>query len=253
MKTGKKRLAGKPYIPTRKIYITMEIQEIKQRLARPAVKLIAGGFRPADTGEESWLGNVFLFRPDEEVPTNQAGQPLLPYAQFYLPNLPFNSPLLTGVRVLTVFVSAPLPEHFEPMGSNWVIREYGPDDILVRKALPVEGSFLKPFPLRAEVVQEDFPLWDGGGIPEDLEHEISKMEREGVIESYYDLITHTYEHKIGGYPSFCQSGVDPGEGFEFVFQISSDAKINLKVIDNGSLMFWKHVETGEWALYYDFY
>jgi len=231
----------------------MEIQEIKQRLARPAVKLIAGGFRPADTGEESWLGNVFLFRPDEEVPTNQAGQPLLPYAQFYLPNLPFNSPLLTGVRVLTVFVSAPLPEHFEPMGSNWVIREYGPDDILVRKALPVEGSFLKPFPLRAEVVQEDFPLWDGGGIPEDLEHEISKMEREGVIESYYDLITHTYEHKIGGYPSFCQSGVDPGEGFEFVFQISSDAKINLNVVDNGSLMFWKHIETGEWALYYDFY
>ena len=231
----------------------MEIQEIKQRLARPAVKLIAGGFRPADTGEESWLGNVFLFRPDEEVPTNQAGQPLLPYAQFYLPNLPFNSPLLTGVRVLTVFVSAPLPEHFEPMGSNWVIREYGPDDILVRKALPVEGSFLKPFQLRAEVVQEDFPLWDGGGIPEDLEHEISKMEREGVIESYYDLITHTYEHKIGGYPSFCQSGVDPGEGFEFVFQISSDAKINLNVVDNGSLMFWKHIETGEWALYYDFY
>ena len=33
----------------------MEIQEIKQRLARPAVKLIAGGFRPAGTDEESWL------------------------------------------------------------------------------------------------------------------------------------------------------------------------------------------------------
>ncbi len=65
--------------------------------------------------------------------------------------------------------------------------------------------------------------------------------------------THTYEHKIGGYPSFCQSGVDPGEGFEFVFQISSDSKINLNVVDSGSLMFWKHNETGEWALYYDFY
>lgn len=231
----------------------MDIQKIKQQLARPAVKFSAGGFRPTGTDEECWLGNVFLFRPEEEVPTSPAGQPLFPYAQFYLPSLPFNSPLLAGIRVLTVFVSDPLPEQFESMGDNWVIREYGPNDVLVRKALTVEGAFLKAFPLRAEMVLEDFPLWDGGGIPMGLEQEISKLEREGAIDSYYDLITHTYEHKIGGYPSFCQSGVDPGEGFEFVFQISSDAKINLNVIDNGSLMFWKHVETGEWALYYDYY
>ncbi|WP_024682770.1 DUF1963 domain-containing protein [Pseudomonas syringae] len=231
----------------------MEIQQIKQLLARPAVKFSAGGFRPAGTDEESWLGRIFLFRPDEDVPTNQAGQPMLPYAQFYLPSLPFTSPLLTGISVLTVFISNPFPEHFEPMGQNWVIREYGPDDVLVRKALPVEGSFLKPFPLNAELVAEDFPLWDGGGVPPDLEQEILKLESTGAIQSYYDLITHTYEHKIGGYPSFCQSGVDPGEGFEFVFQISSDAKINLNVIDSGSLMFWKHVETRKWALYYDFY
>lgn len=36
-------------------------------------------------------------------------------------------------------------------------------------------------------------------------------------------------------------------------QISSDAKINLNVVDSGSLMFWKHRDSGEWALYYDFY
>jgi hypothetical protein len=231
----------------------MDTQQIKQQLVRPAVKFSAGGFRPAGTDEESWLGNVFLFRPEENVPTNQAGQPLLPYAQFYLPTLPFNSHLLAGVRVLTVFISNPFPKQFEPMGDNWVIREYGPDDNLVRKALPVEGSFLKPFPLKAQAVLEDYPLWDGGGVPADLEQAIVKLERAGAIQSYYELVTHTYEHKIGGYPSFCQPGVDPGEGFEFVFQISSDAKINLNVIDSGSLMFWKHVKTGEWAFYYDFY
>ncbi|WP_395600794.1 DUF1963 domain-containing protein [Pseudomonas sp. B19125] len=231
----------------------MEIKDIRQRLARPALKLTAGGFRPAGTDEESWLGNVFLFKPDEVVPTNDAGVQLLPYAQFYLPNLPFYCPVLEGIRVLTVFVSAPFPEHFEPMGNNWLIREYGPEDLLVRKQLSVDGAFLKPFPLSAEVVPEDFPLWDGGGVPSDLEDEILKLERTDAIQSYYDLVTHTYEHKIGGYPSFCQSGVDPGEGFEFVFQISSDAKINLNVVDSGSLMFWKHAVTGEWALYYDFY
>lgn len=231
----------------------MDTSEIKQRLVRRAVKFSAGGFRPSGTDEESWLGNIFLFRPDEGVPTNQAGQQLLPYAQFYLPALPFTSPRLKGVRVLTVFISNPFPEHFEPMGNNWVIREYGPQDVLVRKALPVDDSFLKAFPLKAQAVPEDFPLWDGGGVPADVEQAILKLERAGEIQSYYDLITHTYEHKIGGYPSFCQAGVDPGEGFEFVFQISSDAKIGLNVIDSGSLMFWKHIETGEWALYYDFY
>lgn len=231
----------------------MDIQLIKQRLARPAVKFVAGGFRPSGTDEESWLGNVFVFRPDEGVPTSQAGQPLLPYAQFFLPAMSFSSPLLEGVRVLTVFISNPLPEPFEPMGNNWVVREYAADDVLVRKALPVDGSFLKPFPLNAQAVAEDFPLWDGGGVPADLEQAILTLERAGEIPSYYDLVTHSYEHKIGGYPSFCQSGVDPGEGFEFVFQISSDAKINLNVVHSGSLMFWKHIETGEWALYYDFY
>ncbi|WP_426132890.1 DUF1963 domain-containing protein [Pseudomonas sp. PWP3-1b2] len=231
----------------------MTIQEIKQRLARPALKLIAGGFRPVGSDEESWLGNVFLFRPDEGVPTNKNGEPLFPYAQFYLPALPFNSQVLGNVRVLTLFISNPFPEGFEPMGDNWLIREYGPDDVLVRKTLPVGGAFLKPFPLKAEVVPEDFPLWDGGGVPSDLEDEILKLERAGKIKGYYDMVTHTYEHKMGGYPSFCQSGVDPGEGFEFVFQISSDAKINLNVVDGGSLMFWKHAVTGEWALYYDFF
>ena len=231
----------------------MEIKDIKRCLARPALKLIAGGFRPAGTDEESWLGTVFLFGPDEIVPINKAGEQLLPYAQFYLPGLPFNCPALAGVRVLTLFVSDPFPEPWEPMGNNWVIREYGPNDVVVRKMLPVEGSFLKPFPLKVESVAEDFPLWDGGGVPSDLEVEILKLERAGEIQSYYDLVTHTYDHKIGGYPSFCQSGVDPGEGFEFVFQISSSAKINLNVVDSGSLMFWKNVATGEWALYYDFY
>ncbi len=37
------------------------------------------------------------------------------------------------------------------------------------------------------------------------------------------------------------------------YELSSDAKINLNVVDSGSLMFWKNVVTGEWALYYDFY
>ncbi|MGE8391704.1 DUF1963 domain-containing protein [Pseudomonas sp. BIGb0427] len=231
----------------------MDIEAIKQRLAKPAMRFFAGGFRPTNSDEESWLGRVFLYGPDEGVPTNAAGEPLLPVAQFHLPSLPFSSPLLKDIRVLTLFVGYPFPDEFEPMGNNWLIREYRADDELVRKDLPVANSFLKAFPLRAEKLAEDYPLWDGGGVPDELVTEIVKLEQAGDIECYYEVITHAYEHKIGGYPSFCQSGVDPGDGFEFVFQVSSDAKINLNVIDSGSLMFFKHRDSGEWTIYYDFY
>ncbi|MCO8170852.1 DUF1963 domain-containing protein [Pseudomonas sp. 21LCFQ02] len=230
----------------------MDIQDIKRQLAKPATRFEAGGFRPTDSLQESWLGKVFLFRPDEQIPTNAAGQPLIPYAQFYLPALPYVSPLLDGVSVMTVFISEPLPDGEEPMGENWLIREYTADDELVRKDLSVD-TFLKPFALKATLVEADYPLWDGGGVPRALELEVLKLEDDGVIESYYDLIDHTYDHKIGGYPSFCQSGIDPGDDYEFVFQISTDDKIQLNVIDNGSLMFWKHKTTGEWFLYYDFH
>ena len=40
--------------------------------------------------------------------------------------------------------------------------------------------------------------------------------------------------------------------FEFMFQISSDSKACFNVIDNGSLMFSRNPENGEWSLYYDF-
>lgn len=231
----------------------MDIEELKRRLSRPATKLIPGGFRPTDEDDESWLGRVFLFRADEGVPLDAAGEQMLPCAQLHLPNFPGSSALLPGVRVLTLFMSRRFPEPFEPMGANWVIREYREGEQLMRKDLPVADSPLKAFALRGEYVERDCPLWDGGGVPLELEREVLKLEREGRIESYYDLTTHTYDHKIGGYPSFCQPGVEAGEGFEFVFQISSDPKINLNVVDSGSLMFWKNAATGEWAFYYDFY
>ncbi|MGC5700801.1 DUF1963 domain-containing protein [Pseudomonas sp. NFXW11] len=231
----------------------MDIQDIQQRLAKPALELIAGGFRPSHSDQESWLGRVFLFREEEELPRNSAGETLLPYAQLYLPALPWHSPLLEGVRLLTVFIAEPFPDVFEPMGERWLVREYRDQDVLVRKELTAPGAFLKPLPVQVQPIAADYPLWDGGGVPEDVEQAVLQLERSGSIECYYDLIEHCYGHKLGGYPSFCQSGVDPGEGFEFVMQISSDSTLGLNVVDSGSLIFWKHRQTGEWALYYDFH
>ncbi|WP_430962175.1 DUF1963 domain-containing protein [Pseudomonas syringae] len=85
-----------------------------------------------------------------------------------------------------------------------------------------------------------------------LEAEICELEDTGKIESFDDPVRHTYDHKIGGYPSLCQSGIDSGDGFEFVFQLSSDAEVNLNVMDCGSLMFWKNGLSGKRIMYCNF-
>lgn len=231
----------------------MDVDEIKRQLGKPATKLTAGGFRPSGRDDESWIGKVFLYRRGESVPVDGGGQPLIPLAQLCLPGMPYCSPLLTGTRVVTIFIARTLPPALERMGLNWLVREYGHDESLERRDLPVERDGLKAFPLKAELIEADYPLWDGGGVPLELADEILRLERTGVIDDYYDIVTHAYEHKLGGHPTFVQPGIDVGSGFEFVLQIRSDEKVGLSVVDGGTLMFWKHARSGEWAMYYDFY
>lgn len=142
---------------------------------------------------------------------------------------------------------------FGENGGNWIIREYENLEDIKIKDLSNPKSFIKQFPLKA-TKKQDCPIWDGGGLSSEMEDEINELENRGRIESYYDIADfHQYEHKIGGFPSFRQSGIDFGDGFEFVFQITSDQKINLNVIDSGSLMFAKNDQTQKWKIYYDFY
>jgi hypothetical protein len=88
----------------------MDIIEIKKLLAKPAAKFVAGGFRPTNSEVESWLGRVFLFRPEEGVPTNTVGNQLLPLAQFHIPSLPFVPSGLSNVHVLSIFISKLFPD-----------------------------------------------------------------------------------------------------------------------------------------------
>jgi len=235
----------------------MTIEEIQNKIAKPITKFTTGGFRPENTIEESWIGKVFAFKENEEIPRDIEGELMIPLVQFYISDLPFIHSNIKDVKLITVFISKKLPECLETMGARWVLREYYDQDEILIKELENPKSLLNPFPLKPEFVEKDFPLWDGGGLSREMEDEIIDLETYGIIDSYYDITEHTYEHKIGGYPSFCQSGILDSEGFgpgfEFVFQISSDGKAGLNVIDQGSFMFAKNSETGEWSLYYDFY
>ena len=229
-------------------------EEIYTKLARKATILTAGGFSPSGELTESWLGQVFLFKPDETIPVDSKGANLLPLAQLYLPNLPFVPSCLKDFEVITAFISNDFPDRFEPMGKRWLVREYSKLDDLIRKDIKVAESFLKAFPISSELVEDDWPTsWTGYEINDEDWDYILEMEEKGGAKRYYDLPNNGRDHKVGGYPFFCQSGIDPGEGFEFAFQVSSDKKINLRVYDCGCFQFYRNPITREWKIYYDFY
>ena len=229
------------------------ILNIKRKIEKSATTFEVGGFRPANTIEESWIGRVFAYGEQEEIPKDKTGKLMLPLAQFHLPNLPFVPEPLRGTKLLTVFMAEESPEIFAENGEGFVIREYGLEDDIVIKELKNPDSFIKPFPLKSALITDDCPEWDGGGLDWETSDEIIALEKSGVIESYYDISTQHYETKLGGYPSFCQSGVDFGEGFEFVFQVASEPKANLAILDSGSFLFARNRDTCNWKIYYDSY
>ena len=231
----------------------MSLEEVVAKISKSATQFSTGGFQPKNTIEESWIGKVFAFGKEEGIPADASGAMMVPLAQLYLPNLPYVPQGLEGITLLTVFISKDFPDAFEDMGANWLIRTYTNTDEFEIQHIENPDSWLNPFPLDAQFIEKDAPVWDGGGLSPEMENVVLDLENDGVIGSYYDIAAHTYDHKVGGYPSFCQPGIDFGEGYEFVFQIASDEKANLEVIDNGSFMFARNAQTGDWRLYYDFF
>lgn len=229
------------------------VELIKNKLAKKATTFITGGFKPTNSIFESWIGCVYLYAEDEEIPKDTNCNLMLPLMQLCFENLPFVPSALSDTKVITVFIAANLPVDLCENGNNWLIREYKNTDDLVVKDLTNELSYLKAFPLQPQIITEDYPVWDGGGIPEEIEDRIIELEDSGEIEDYYDIVENNYGHKIGGYPTFCQSGVSFGDDFEFLIQISSDEKANLNIVDSGTIFLAKKSKTNEWKYYCDFY
>ncbi len=111
----------------------MTIPELKAAIARPAVPFATGGFRPTNAIEESWIGRVTAFGPDETIPDDVNGKPMVPLAQLYLADLPYLPPALEGITLLTFFLSVNYNDllqtpsetaAFPHDGSYYVVREY---------------------------------------------------------------------------------------------------------------------------------
>lgn len=233
----------------------MSPEEIKAALARPAVEFSRGGPRPTYITTKSWLGRVYLGRPGETLPFDAKGQPMWPLLQLVLAGLPAVPSVLATTQVLTVFISHEFPgdARITPNGQYWLLREYQDGEELVQLEMACPTSPLKSFPLQAGPVVADYPVWDGGGIPDKLANDIISLEDAGTISDYFEWVEICYGHKLGGWPSFCQPGIEFSPGFEFVLQIASDAEAQLNIVDGGTIFLAKNGATGEWESYCDFY
>lgn len=230
-----------------------DLKIIKNQLARKATEFTSGGFKPTNSITESWIGRVYLYLEDEEIPLDNDGELMLPLFQLCFDDLPFVPEILEKSKIITVFISKKFPMDLTANGNNWVLREYKSVDNIIVKDLKNDTSFIKPFPLSNRLIEEDYPVWEDPEIPDDISDKINQLEDSGIIDSYYDIIENNYSHKIGGYATYCQSGINFGEDFEFVFQIASDGKANLNIVDSGNIYLAKNRKTQEWVFYCDFY
>ncbi|HEY1192610.1 DUF1963 domain-containing protein [Flavobacterium sp.] len=230
-----------------------EIQKLKKIIAKKATKFITGGFKPENSLTESWIGRVYLYNENEEIPFDNNGKLMLPLFQLCLDKLPYVPKTLEESKIITIFISEDFPMGLNKNGNNWVLREYENTNQIIVKDLKNNNSFIKPFPLSYKLIEEDFPVWEDQNISNEIADKISKLGNPEEITPYYNFLKNDYGHKIGGYASYCQSGIYYGEDFEFIFQISSDEKANLNIIDNGNLYFAKNRKTKEWLYYIDFY
>ena len=227
-----------------------EIENIKRQIVRSATEFIISDFNPSNSFSKSWIGKVYLYKNDEEIPKDSNGVLMIPLMQLNLENLVLPE-IISDSKVITVFVSEELPMDLIENGQNWLLREYKKSDSLTIKKLTHPKTKIKSFPLKTQNI--DQPVWDGGDLTSEIEDKIIELENSGIIEDYHDVTENYYGHKLGGYPSFCQPGIDFGNDFEFIFQIASDDKANLNFVDSGTLFFAKNRKTGEWRYYCDFY
>ena len=228
----------------------MTLEEVKRLLHRKAVIFQTGGFRPTNEIGESWIGAVKWKLPDESIPEDADGEAMMPIASIFTGYLDYVPEQISEVKLCNVFISKNYREHLMDLDGYYLIRTYASTDGLVPCDWNCEE--LKSFPLKPTLVDDDTPQWDGGMDP-DLEDAVIELEDIDGINYFDDIRTNEYcMHKVGGYPAYIQSG-DWDKQYEFSLQISSDDKIGLNIVDNGSFYFFYSKELDKWDIQCDFF
>lgn len=206
----------------------MNKSKLKQQLARRAVVMEIGGFRPPEDPAASWFGKVNLALPGQSWPLSEA-QPMHALCQINLAELPFRPPQLDDLAMITVFIGPSELPIDEPNGRNWCLRAYKNLHELCPLLKPEARSPIKAFPLRPQVVEADFACLD----------DVSEMGIEVDDDEYIERFQNAGGFKLGGWPTLIQSPISwaSGDGLpidpQYVFQIDSCPKAQWQWGDGG--------------------
>lgn len=231
----------------------MTIEEIKEKLKRKATIFYTGGFRPTNEKLESWIGKVNWQKRGEQQPLDEDGNKMIPLATIFLENLQYVPDALNGIKLITIFVSINVLDNLNShnLAPYFNIRLYNNIDNLEK--CDYKSEQLRPFPLKPQLVENDYPRWED--LDDDMIKELIEKENNEGIDYYSDITEDTsYSlHKIGGYPSVIQGRIDFMEGYEFVMQITSDDKAEFNIVDSGNFYFAYNSEKYDWEICCDFY
>jgi hypothetical protein len=227
-----------------------DVEALLAPLRRRAIRMEVGGFQPPEGPGGSWFGRVDVALPGEEWPTYE-GKPMCALAQIDLTQLPFRPPRLDDVEVIAVFIDESLPVVDGPNGDGWCLRAYPDRSALVPLAQVDTGSDIRPFPMRPQIVEADYPdsMEESVDVPDLSEDD---MERFAPAEGF----------KLGGWPFLVQSdlgwswGRDHPARPEYVFQIDSEDKANWMWGDAGLGYFGRGTRPGrtdEWVFTWQCY
>ncbi len=228
-----------------------EVEALKKQLVRRASRAVVGGFRPYADPLTSWFGKVNVAASGEDWPTS-AGRPMIPLCQFNLAEVPYVPDSLHDVAFLVVFIDQDELPNGTPNGDGWLLRAYPSLEGLVALEPPSDKGFIKPFPIRWELIEEDYPAWDDAAslrLPPEID------------DNYHSLFETQQGTKIGGWPFTVQCEIcwapwnqhpaNPG----YVFQIDSESKAQWSWGDAGFGYIGrgtgnaKNVWTLEWQCY----
>ncbi len=225
------------------------IAKLRRSLQKPAIVFRSKPATTPPAGYVSCLGCVTWQLPGETQPKDDEGNPLVPLATIFVPSSPDVPEALKGTALVTVFA----PEDawvVNPVGEprlGYVIRAYPTLEGLVPCRYTAQN--ITPCILTPRTVDDDMPFYPGlGGGDEVLPLLRSAVKEFGI--NYYDDVRETnYEqHKIGGYPAFCQDPPDFPPGFSFAFQISYDDAAGLSIVDCGRYYFYYNPKTKSWVV-----
>lgn len=233
--------------------ITLEIDKIKNILRKKATIFQTGGKKPDLSINESWIGKILYSLPNETYPIDRYQDKMYAIMMLNLTQISFVPEALKGRKAIAIFLSPNFDRDLSNLSGNFCIREYDSLEELVPNEMSITFQNLKPFPLIPKLVTDEFPLWDTDDFPDTIQDEIIELEDTTGIE-YYDNIfeENRYIHKLGGYASFAQSGIQWPADYEFVFQITEDPKAHFGIIDGGGIYFAKNVKTNDWIAHCDF-